>query len=466
MEQISLHHLTFAYQNSSPVLTDVDLTIPLQTTILFSGPVGCGKTTLLKIIAGLLPKYGGSLKGQIDLPEDKRVGMLFQDPAMQFTMDTPQHELEFTLENLQVPQGQIEQRVSDALKLVNLNKLAHRKLSTLSGGQLQRVALAVTIAMKADIILLDEPFASIDEDNRRFLLEKLIELQRQNGTTIIISDHDLHNYQDIIHQVVIFRDHNAVLLSPEESQQRLMDANRHHVSNLITSLPDSTQPIALTLNDYAITRNKNIILDISHFGIIQNKVTLLTGPSGVGKSTLLDSIAKLVSYTGTINYLGNNIQKISPGKYYSKVALMFQETNQQFLDVTVGEELQLSLKNGRNSFFKEMTPQQVLNLLDLPDITNRVVYSLSGGQRKLIQNLVMLIMGQEVLLMDEPFTGLDHSALQKLLKVFTQSRERFPQTLLIVSHQLDDLNELVDYHLVLSNQHLSYFGGSQDESQY
>lgn len=466
MEQISLHHLTFTYQNSSPVLTDVDLTIPLQTTILFSGPVGCGKTTLLKIIAGLLPKYGGSLKGQINLPENKRVGMLFQDPAMQFTMNTPQHELEFTLENLQVPQGQIEQRVNDALAFVSLNNLAHRKLSTLSGGQLQRVALAITIAMKADIILLDEPFASIDEDNRRFLLEKLIELQRQNGTTIIISDHDLHNYQDVIHQVVIFRDHNAVLLSPEESQQRLMDANRHHVSNLITSLPDSTQPIALTLNDYAVTRNKNTILDISHLNVIQNKVTLLTGPSGVGKSTLLDSIAKLISYTGEINYLGHNIQKISPGKYYSKVALMFQETNQQFLDVTVGEELQLSLKNGRNSFFKEMTPQQVLNLVDLPDITNRVVYSLSGGQRKLIQNLVMLIMGQEVLLMDEPFTGLDHYSLQKLLKVFKQSQECFPQTFLIVSHQLDDLKGFIDYHLVLAHQQLSYLGGSHDESQH
>ena len=109
---------------------------------------------------------------------------------------------------------------------------------------------------------------------------------------------------------------------------------------------------------------------------------------------------------------------------------------------------------------------ELLAMVGQPDISQRIIYSLSGGQRKLIQNLVMLIMGQEILLMDEPFAGLDHKSLQKLLTLIEQSKQHFPQTLLIVSHQLDHLASVVDYHLSLTNQQLSYQGGPQNESQH
>ena len=104
-------------------------------------------------------------------------------------------------------------------------------------------------------------------------------------------------------------------------------------------------------------------------------------------------------------------------------------------------------------------------MVGLPNISQRIIYSLSGGQRKLIQNLVMLIMGQEILLMDEPFAGLDYNSLQRLLLLIGQSKHHFPQTILIVSHQLDHLAGIVDYHLSLTNRQLSYQGGTQNESQ-
>lgn len=465
MKSIAIQHLTFSYDGGQPILNDVSLELPLHTSIIFSGPVGSGKTTLLKVIAGLLPKYGGSCSGKVAIPHGQRVGMLFQDPAMQFTMDTPQHELEFTLENLQVPHEEINKQVKSALIFVGLEKLAQQKLTTLSGGQLQRVALAITIAMKAEIILLDEPFSSIDEANRQFLLQKLTQLQNEKGTTIIISDHDLHNYQKFSQLVVQFHNSEATLLSPHDSSILLNNADHQHSTNLITKIPPLTANVVMKLKDYAVSRNQTPLINPTSFNIIQNKVTLLTGPSGAGKSTLLKSIAKLTPYQGEITYKGQNIKKIFPGKYYSKVGLIFQETNQQFLNVTVGEELMLSIKNGRNPFLTQKTTKELLSMVGLPDISQRIIYSLSGGQRKLIQNLVMLIMGQEILLMDEPFAGLDHNSLQRLLLLIEQSKHRFPQTILIVSHQLDHLAGVVDYHLSLTNRQLSYQGGTQNESQ-
>ena len=326
--------------------------------------------------------------------------------------------------------------------------------------------MAITIAMKAEIILLDEPFSSIDEANRQFLLQKLTQLQNENGTTIIISDHDLHNYQKFSQLVVQFHNSKVTLLSHHDSLMLLENANHQHRNRLTTKVPPLTANIVMELKDYAVSRNQTSLIKPTSLNIIQNKITLLTGPSGAGKSTLLKSIAKLTSYQGEITYKKRNIQKIFPGKYYSKVGLIFQETNQQFLNVTIGEELMLSLKNGHNPFLTQKTVKELLAMVGLPDISQRVIYSLSGGQRKLIQNLVMLIMGQEVLLMDEPFAGLDHQSLQELLALIEQSKQSFPQTLLIVSHQLDYLAGVVDYHLNLTNQQLSYQGGSQNESQY
>jgi energy-coupling factor transport system ATP-binding protein len=115
---------------------------------------------------------------------------MFQDPSLQFALDTPRHEVEFALENLALPANQIPAKVEQALKFCQADHLADRRLVTLSGGEQQLVALAITVAMDSQLILLDEPFASLDHDHRTQLLARLVELKNQ-GKTVIIADHDL-----------------------------------------------------------------------------------------------------------------------------------------------------------------------------------------------------------------------------------------------------------------------------------
>ena len=196
---IQINDLSFQYQEQT-ILQIPELTVPDgQFTLLF-GPSGGGKSTLLKLIARLYPKYRGHLTGEIT--GNDRVAMMFQDPSLQFALDTPQHELEFTLENLQIDPTEITARIHQTLAFCQIEQFKDRQIMTLSGGEQQLVALAVAVAMDADIILLDEPFASLDHHHRSWILEKLMQL-RQQGKTIIIADHDLNDYQEYQPQIIL-----------------------------------------------------------------------------------------------------------------------------------------------------------------------------------------------------------------------------------------------------------------------
>lgn len=458
---LTIQQLTFVYPNQQPIIHHLNLTIQSGVTTLLSGPTGCGKTTLLKIIAGLLPKYGGQITaGQVNTDQFKRTAMLFQDPNLQFTMDTPRHELEFTLENLQVPPAEIAPRINQVLSRTKLTELADQPLTTLSGGQLQMVALAVTIAMQADLILLDEPFTNIDEESRTALLTMLQELQNEHQLTIIIADHDLHGYQQYVHQIVQFHDNGeGELLSPTDSRQRLVDADHEQNVTLDTLIPGADLVPAYTLNDVQINRQQRPIIKQSALMIPRNAVTLLTGRSGTGKSTLFATLCKQLPYSGQIQYQGQELTRLKPRKYFAQVGMLFQHTDDQFLNVTVKEELALSQKHSRTTFFTNERIREILHQLRLQSLMNRVVYSLSGGQKKLLQNLLMLMMGHETLLMDEPFNGLDHDLQQALIQLIGASQQQSPQTLIIISHQPQQFRQLAQYHLVLDHHELAYREG-------
>lgn len=456
MKNIQFNDLSFNF-DQQPILKNITAEFTAGKIHLLTGVSGSGKSTILKLIAGLLPKYGGEIvAGAVDVPTDARIGMVFQDPLMQFALDTPRHELEFTLENCQVPTDKIPEHVKEALQFGKVDDLANRLITTLSGGQQQRVALAAATAMQPNVLLLDEPFANIDEENRQLILKQLVRLNSDYHTTIIITDHDLHGYEQLHPLVWQLTKRHLTQLSTKNSSQLLTASATPQITPV---LPPSTLPAIIKFDGLAIKRDNYSLLLPTNLGIVKNKTTLLTGPNGVGKSTLLKAIARLLKYEGMINYAGENIQKISPGKYYKHLGLIFQHANDQFLNVTVGEELALGFKTCQNPYFSQQQVNEALAALGLNGREDQVVYSLSGGQKKKLQILLMLMRGQETLLLDEPFTGLDPASLKTVLQLIKASQKEKPQTLLIVSHQLSGLDGFIDYHLTMNHQHLNYVGG-------
>lgn len=462
---INIRNLTFSFTGQAPLLKNVTTSFLASQFALLTGPSGCGKSTLLRLIAGLFPKYGGKVSnGKISFSKERpTIGMLFQDPLMQFALDTPRHELEFVLENEQVPQAQIANRVKAALDFAQITSLADQPLTSLSGGQQQRVALAVVVARQADILLLDEPFASIDENNRRFLIHQLQKLVAKNKTTVIIADHDCHGYQELDPLVYQVGSGQVKQLSTATSQRILKEADELANQSLITPLPPQNATANLELSSLTIGRGQRQLLSIPHLQILEGKMTLLTGPNGSGKSTFFKALARLLPYQGCISYLGTDIQKINRRQYHQEVGLVFQHADDQFLNVTVAEELSLSKNNGTHPYFKEHLAE-ALQLLGLAGLNDRVVYSLSGGQRKKLQLLLMLMMGQSVLLLDEPFAGLDRESLANVFTLLHHSQQARPQTIMVISHQLIGINRLVDYHLQLTDHQLIYQEGGSHES--
>ena len=459
MKNIQFNDLSFNF-DQQPILKNITAKFTVGKIHLLTGVSGSGKSTILKLIAGLLPKYGGEIvAGAVDVPTDAQIGMVFQDPLMQFALDTPRHELEFTLENCQVPTDQIPERVKKALRFGKVDDLANRLITTLSGGQQQRVALAAATAIQPNVLLLDEPFANIDEENRQLILKQLVCLSSDYHTTIIITDHDLHGYEQL-HPLVwqLTKGHLAQLSSKNRNQLLTASAT----PQITTVLPLSTLPAIIKFDELAIKRDNHSLLLPTNLGIVKNKITLLTGPNGIGKSTLLKAIARLLKYEGKIDYAEENIQKISSGKYYKHLGLIFQHANDQFLNVTVGEELALGFKTCQNPYFNQQQVNEALAALGLNGREDQVVYSLSGGQKKKLQILLMLMRGQETLLLDEPFTGLDPTSLKTVLQLIKASQKEKPQTLLIVSHQLSGLDGFIDYHLTMNHQRLNYVGGSYE----
>ncbi|KFI34449.1 hypothetical protein HY00_01925, partial [Peptococcaceae bacterium SCADC1_2_3] len=208
---IKIQNLTFSYAGSlEPVLKEINLTITDGEFVLLSGSSGSGKSSLVRCLNGLIPHfYGGRISGTVEVEGlvtinystaklAIRVGLVFQDPENQLVTTDVEREIAFGLENLGLPRTEISKRLEEALDTVGIASLRYRSLHELSGGEKQKVAIASVLALKPQILVLDEPTSELDPQGAEDVLGIISRLNDELGLTVILVEHRLDR---VIHLV-------------------------------------------------------------------------------------------------------------------------------------------------------------------------------------------------------------------------------------------------------------------------
>jgi iron(III) transport system ATP-binding protein len=203
---VTIERVTFGY-GATPVLEEVTLAVERGEFFAFLGPSGSGKTTLLRLIAGFgMPAAGRILIGDRDVtrlpPWSRNIGLVFQSYALWPHM-TVAGNVAFGLERRRLPRAEIGRKVAEVLALVGLSAFADRRPSQLSGGQQQRVALARTLVIEPEVLLLDEPLSNLDARLRVDMRVELRQLQRKLGITAIYVTHDQEDANAVADRIAV-----------------------------------------------------------------------------------------------------------------------------------------------------------------------------------------------------------------------------------------------------------------------
>lgn len=208
MTYLLADHITYGYQNT-PVLKDVSFSAEKGTCVCICGPSGVGKTTLLKVVAGLLkPESGTVLLEGTDitgsLPSERRMAMIFQNAAL-FPHTRVRHNIAYGLHKLGYTEDEIDRMVNETAQLLHIETQLNKYPGALSGGQLQRAGIARAIVRRPEILLLDEPFSSLDKPLRAELIQELDRIRRDRGMTMIYVTHDVDEIRDYADSIVELR---------------------------------------------------------------------------------------------------------------------------------------------------------------------------------------------------------------------------------------------------------------------
>ena len=423
----------------------IDFTFHAQAFTLLVGSSGSGKSSLFQVIAQVssLPCSGqvlvdGSEVSQLSIVERvQTVGVLFQNPNHQFTMESLFEELLFTLENIGHPLQEIDAKIAEVVQQCRCMAILHRPIHHLSGGEKQKAALAVLFAMNPRVYLLDEPFASIDRKSRLEILEILKELA-SNGKTVILCDHDLSDYGAYIDYMVELRD------------GQLREINKIPISELtqVSSKEVASSSKLFHMGQTTCELGNRPLFSIEDFTFYQG-ISCILGDNGVGKSTLFRSILQFQKYKGRITWKGSVLKKKK--SLYRDLTGVVQEAEKQFIRVSLREELQLDEPDSE----RNQRILQALRYFNLEQALDKSPYQLSGGQQKILQLLTILTSKASVILLDEPFAGLDDIACNYFCQWIVEERNQ-GRSFLIISHRLDPLISVVDYWIEMTSQGLSH----------
>lgn len=487
MEILNCKNLSFYYNGSEKAaLKNINFSVCSGELILIMGKSGCGKTTLLKLLKPEISPFG-RLEGEIFIGGEKaesglktpKIGFVMQNPESQTVCDTVFSELCFGLENMGLSAADINRRVGETVSFFGIERLVHREISTLSGGEKQLVNLCAVMAMDPDILILDEPVSRLDPVTAESFMSALVRLNRETGTTVIMAEHFCEGIFHECDKVMLMSEGEIkAFCAPEKipaesaakgfsaflpcaaqaaataglkencpltvRQGRSFLAENFSYAKVESEKNKAEGETVLCCKDIWFRYEKSgaNILSGLDFSLRKGEIFTVAGSNGAGKSTLLKCLGGILSpYAGKVKVFGKPIKSYKNGSLYkSCIAMLPQDPYDIFVKPSVAEDWEYACKavGGNRSQMNE-----IIGELGISHLMDMHPYDLSGGEAQLCAIGRILLCRPKILLLDEPVKALDPERGKRIGSLLLSLKDK-GISILCVSHSLEFAAEYSD----------------------
>jgi energy-coupling factor transport system ATP-binding protein len=459
--------LSFRYRDrDSAAIRNISFQVNPGEMLLVAGASGCGKTTLVRCINGLIPRsYKGEVKGKVVLHGQvtagmplsrisETVGTVLQDPERQILGSRVRTEVAFGLENLGLPREDILLRVDEALVLLGISELRDRETFNLSGGEKQKVALAGVLAMRPSILILDEPLASLDPASAQETLA-FVRSQVDGGMAVVMVEHRVEDVLRYRPDRVLFMsdgdvrylgapdglaeavDYREVKLPARVVMQLARGSAEPEIGSAIPARRDDVPPL-VRFEDvrFDYEKGEEVLHGVS-LDIHRGDVIAVLGPNGAGKTTLVKHAIGLLKPTGgRVLVDGRDTRELSVAQIAATLGYVFQSPSHMLFAPTVYEELAFGPTNLKHP--SDRIREEVIQALEIVHLSGRESdppLALSFGQQKRVSIAAILAMQSKILVMDEPTAGQDYRNYMSFMDAIMQMPGF--ESILFITHDVD-----------------------------
>lgn len=484
MEILNVKDLSFSYpETGKNALSNISFSVSAGKMIMLMGRSGCGKTTLLKLLKSELAPLGDR-KGEINVPDSSKIGFVMQNPDLQTVCGDVYSELCFGLENMGLSPEEISRRVGETVCYFGIERLLRREIHTLSGGEKQLVCLCSVMAMRPEVLILDEPVSRLDPARAESFAAVLSRLNRELGTTVIIAEHFCEGLFHLCDKIALMEDgrleyfgapQRAVLSAefekfcPAAAQLALAADITEDIPLTVREgrdfLADKFSPARVDVKETSLSseivlecrdlysryeRQSTDIISAADFTLHKGEICTVTGSNGAGKTTFLKCLGGILpAVSGRIRVFGKPLKSYKNGSLYREcIGILPQNPWDLFVKSTVREDCEYAVRAmGYDTSDIDKTAE-MLGVTHLMDTHPR---DLSGGEAQLCGLCRVLLCRPKILLLDEPVKALDPYSTQRIGKVLLRLKET-GISILMISHSLEFAAEY-------SDRCVMFFGG-------